>query len=371
MPVKQGGPGLDILLGGSGDDIIFGYDGNDMLFGFGGHDILKGGGGADTMRGGTGDDEYYVDDAGDLVIENAMEGLDEVYSSIDYALPAHVERLHLTGEAVHGAGNELTNAIWGNANDNVLKGYGGKDVLEGGEGADVLYGGDGDDHLLGGPGVDHLYGGDGQDDFIIDDPGDIIDGGAGYDKVFASIDFTLPSETEGLWMSGAAVVGIGNDFGNYITANDLDNVLYGLDGPDDIYGWGGDDTIDGGSDWDYLTGGTGRDTLIGGTGLDLFIWNEVAETGATEATADVIVDFNAGEGDLIYLFEVDANTGAPGIQDFTFIGMAAFSGTPGEIRYYHAGGNTFIQMQTGTSADVEGVICLEGILDPEASWFFL
>ena len=51
--------------------------------------------------------------------------------------------------------------------------------------------------------------------------------------------------------------------------------------------------------------------------------------------------------------------------------MAAFSGTPGEVRYYHADGNTFIEMQTGTSADVEGVIRLNGIHAPEASWFVL
>jgi hypothetical protein len=33
--------------------------------------------------------------------------------------------------------------------------------------------------------------------------------------------------------------------------------------------------------------------------------------------------------------------------------VAAFSGRPGEINYYHIDGNTYIQMQTGTSPDVE------------------
>ena len=51
--------------------------------------------------------------------------------------------------------------------------------------------------------------------------------------------------------------------------------------------------------------------------------------------------------------------------------MAAFSGTPGEINYTHSGGNTYIQLQTGTVADVEGVIRLDGIVTPEASWFML
>ena len=56
---------------------------------------------------------------------------------------------------------------------------------------------------------------------------------------------------------------------------------------------------------------------------------------------------------------------------FTFIGTAAFSGTPGEINYRYENGDTIIQMQTGTSADVEGVIRLVGIHVPNESWIML
>ena len=66
-----------------------------------------------------------------------------------------------------------------------------------------------------------------------------------------------------------------------------------------------------------------------------------------------------------------SNVYAAGNQAFTFIGNAAFSGAPGEVRYYQAGGNTYLQMQTGTSVDIEGVIRLDGIHTPEASWFVL
>ena len=45
--------------------------------------------------------------------------------------------------------------------------------------------------------------------------------------------------------------------------------------------------------------------------------------------------------------------------------------TPGEIRYYHADGDTFIELQTGTSSDVEAVIRIAGIVTPDASWFVL
>ena len=37
----------------------------------------------------------------------------------------------------------------------------------------------------------------------------------------------------------------------------------------------------------------------------------------------------------------------------------------------HSGGDTYIQLQTGTVADVEAVIHLVGVLTPQASWFVL
>ena len=56
-----------------------------------GSNVLDGGAGADTMTGGAGNDTYFVDNAGDAVIENASEGNDTVYASIDYRLAANVE----------------------------------------------------------------------------------------------------------------------------------------------------------------------------------------------------------------------------------------------------------------------------------------
>ena len=55
----------------------------------GGNDLLDGGAGDDTMTGGTGDDIYLVDNAGDIVIENAGEGTDEIRTALaDYSLSA-------------------------------------------------------------------------------------------------------------------------------------------------------------------------------------------------------------------------------------------------------------------------------------------
>ena len=62
------------LDGGTGDDMLFGGQGSETLLGGAGNDMLNGGIGADVMKGGPGDDIYVVDNAGDVVVENASEG---------------------------------------------------------------------------------------------------------------------------------------------------------------------------------------------------------------------------------------------------------------------------------------------------------
>jgi hypothetical protein len=69
---------------------------------------------------------------------------------------------------------------------------------------------------------------------------------------------------------------------------------------------------------------------------------------------------------------IDADVDTPGDQAFRFIGTAPFSGTPGEIRYYQVGDETFFELQTGTSVDIEGLIRIGSVQSaPEASWFVL
>lgn len=70
--------------------------------------------------------------------------------------------------------------------------------------------------------------------------------------------------------------------------------IRGYDGTDVIDGRGGDDVIDGGAYDDILSGGTGLDQLTGGQGADLFVFH-AGDEGA------VILDFNAAEGDTIWL----------------------------------------------------------------------
>ncbi len=172
--VSGTGNGLDNLLRGNALD--------NVLNGLGGNDVLDGGFGNDTMAGGQGDDLYWVESAGDAVVELAGEGTDTVASYVSHVLGANVENLSLLGDAFLGSGNGLSNWIAGTAGANLLEGEGGDDVLQGGGGNDRLHGGDGNDILEGGDGDDGLIGSHGRD---------VLTGGAGAD----TFTWILPSES--------------------------------------------------------------------------------------------------------------------------------------------------------------------------------
>jgi len=156
----RGGAGNDTLRGGSHWDTLFGDSGDDLLLG----DLLAYPA-TDEMSGGPGNDSYQVNVFGhlefwmsgnsrgerysyqpdDIVTEAPDEGIDEVVSYISYALPNNVENLRFSSYAFdcNGTGNELDNAIWGNAGSNTLDGGAGNDTLDGGAGNDTLTGGAG------------------------------------------------------------------------------------------------------------------------------------------------------------------------------------------------------------------------------------
>lgn len=132
----RGGAGADTLatcVSGIVSDILRGEDGNDQL---------NGGAGADTMVGGAGNDRYYVDSAGDNVIEAAGGGTDDVLTSVSFTLRADsaIELLRTTDPSATTAlkltGNSLAQTIQGNAGANIINGKAGSDTLYGRGGRD-------------------------------------------------------------------------------------------------------------------------------------------------------------------------------------------------------------------------------------------
>ncbi|RAP41731.1 hypothetical protein BYZ73_09015 [Rhodovulum viride] len=228
------------IAGGAGNDRLTGTQGDDLILGGGGDDLLSGGSGTDTLRGEAGND--------------------------------------------------------------TLQGGAGDDWLLGGDGDDRLWGGVGGDLLGGGAGGDLLEGGTGDDLYAVDTAGDrtLERPGEGWDRVCASLSWTLGDHVEQLTLGGSAALdGTGNALANVLTGNAGANYLCGLGGPDTLSGGAGDDGLVGGTgddrlwsgdgnDWldggegaDLLDGGAGSDLLIGGAGADLFIftggWDRIAD----------------------------------------------------------------------------------------------
>jgi Ca2+-binding RTX toxin-like protein len=240
------------VINGTGnalDNVLTGNSAANVLTGGAGNDVLDGRGGADTMTGGLGDDTYVVDNTGDVVNENAGEGIDTVQSSITYTLGATLENLTLTGTtAINGTGNALNNILTGNSAANVLTGGAGNDTLDGKGGADTMTGGLGDDT------------------YVVDNAGDVVNenAGEGTDTVQSSISHTLASNLENLTLIGTlAINGTGNALNNVLTGNSANNVLDGKGGADTLIGGLGDDTyvVDNTGDVVNENAGEGTDTV--------------------------------------------------------------------------------------------------------------
>ncbi|MCW5612206.1 MAG: M10 family metallopeptidase C-terminal domain-containing protein [Rubrivivax sp.] len=263
------GAGDDTVEGGAGNDSLLGGGGNDTLLGGDGNDVLDGQAGDDSMAGGHGDDSYYVDSAGDLVVETyADSGNDTVYSTLGYyQLTNLIENLYLIGAGNQdGKGNNLPNVLVGNDFDN---------FLEGANGVDTLYGGLGNDTLDGGAGADSMIGGLGDDVYVVTTVTDqIVElAGQGIDTVRSLVTagyYTLPDNVENLstFLTSGDLGGIGNALDNVMVGSGSNDNFLGLDGNDSLLGAAGNDILNGGNGNDTLGGGADDDSLIGGAGDD-------------------------------------------------------------------------------------------------------
>jgi Ca2+-binding RTX toxin-like protein len=294
----------DILCGNASDNLLYGYFG------------------ADQMAGGLGNDTYYVDEVGDVVIENAASGTDAVGSNLEnYTLAANVENLTLFGTTSKGNGNSLNNTIYGNAADNVIDGGAGNDIMIGGlgndtftidsatdavienlsEGSDTiivnfasiaytvanyvetaqiaagvaagaitasaqgtaLYGNELANTLIGAAGIDILDGGAGADTFIGNGGSDWVSYRTASTGVVANMQSTVGSAGDAFNDTFDTIENlVGSAFNDTLTGDANANSIYGGAETDVLSGAAGSDTINGESGNDYLIGGAGSDTYL-------------------------------------------------------------------------------------------------------------
>jgi Ca2+-binding RTX toxin-like protein len=340
---------------------------------------LDGGSGADTMVGGAGNDIYIVDNASDVVTENASEGTDTVQSSVAYALGANVESLTLTGTGSNnGTGNSLNNTLTGNSGANRLDGGTGNDTMVGGAGndtyvvdstsdavteasaggidtaesgvgwtlgaevenltltgssainatgntlANTLRGNAAANTLNGGAGADTMIGGAGDDIYVVDSASDAITelANEGVDLVQSGVTLTLSANVENLTLTGTtAINGTGNTLDNVLIGNGVNNTLTGA---------AGNDTLD---------GGLGNDTMVGGAGNDLYSVN---------VTTDVVTEL-ANEGTDTVQSAVTLTLGN-NVENLTLTGSAAINGTGNTLNNVLLG-NAGVNVLTGAVGD--------------------
>ena len=261
----------DTISGLGGDDILNGADGSDDIDGGDDNDLIDGGPGIDQMSGGAGDDTFFIDQLGDVVLENAGEGTDLVFTSVSYGLGANVERGAVTDPTSTSAitinGNVLDNEIWGNNGANYLNGDVGVDILRGLGGNDV---------------------------FIVDNSADVVieSAGGGTDIVYTTANYVLSDHVERL-----AVNGYSTTFAVNLTGNALNNELIGNNGSNLLDGGPGADLMQGNGGDDYyvvtLQGTTSIGLLPGLPGLGRVYLNV--------STADGVVEHAGGGLDTIWV----------------------------------------------------------------------
>lgn len=187
-------------------------------------------------------------------------------------------------------GISSTYAFGGPGNDEILLGAGWDDVRAG-AGDDIMSTGKGQDIIRSGPNAQ----GDGTD---------ILDGGAGLDRVSyetrtSSLSITLDAAAnDGSTDEGDNVIGVeeaeGGAGDDIIIGDDGDDLLYGGGGSDRVLGAGGNDALFDearyvfGNGKDELSGGNGHDTLFGGPLTDILFGDAGADRIAGGNADDVI-----------------------------------------------------------------------------------
>ena len=374
------------------------------------------------MTGGAGNDVYFVDNAGDAVIESGGEGNDTVFSSAHFALSANVENLVLQGgDDLQGYGNGLANALFGNTGNNLLDGGAGADAMSGGAGNDIyfvdnagdavtesvgegndtvfstahfalsanvenlvlqggadlqgfgnglanaIFGNSGNNLLDGGGDADSMSGGAGNDTYFVDNAGDVVteSAGQGNDAVFSTAHFALSANVETLVLQGGTdLQGYGNGLANSIFGNSGNNLIDGGVGADSMSGGAGNDIyfVDNAGDAVNESAGQGNDAVFASINYGL---TANVETLVLQGGAD-LQGFGNGAANSLF-----GNTGNNLLDGG--VGADSMSGGAGNDIYFvdNAGdavnesagqGNdaVFASINYGLTADVETLVLQGG-----------
>ena len=218
------------------------------IVGNAGANTLDSGGGGDTMIGLGGNDFYFVRNSSDRAVEAAAAGADRVFTAVSFNLEvgSSVEIISMIDPAgvtaINVTGNALTQTIAGNAGANTLDSGGGNDTMLG-------------------------VGGD--DFYVIRAAGDraVESAGAGNDRVFATLSFTLEAASS---IEAFTTLDAGGVTAINLTGNALTQSIVGNAGANSLDSGGGGDTMTGlgGNDFYFIRAGTDRAVEAAAGGAD-------------------------------------------------------------------------------------------------------
>ncbi|WP_132257159.1 beta strand repeat-containing protein, partial [Methylobacterium segetis] len=282
----------DTLNGSDGNDIINGGAGNDTLNGDLGNDTLTGGDGNDAVNGGAGDDTIIID------IDGTGDGVDTLSGGADLDTLLIVDT---------GAGNEDLNIVFGTRVTQVEAG--------GTINADI--------------------------EQVRADLGAGTGDGLVYSATSSAVTVNLVTGTASGFASVAGIENVtGTNNADTITGNAVANVLTGGAGADTLDGGAGNDTLNGGTEADTLLGGAGNDTLDGGAGADIMRGGADNDTYVVDVAGDVVDETSAGSSgtDTVRTALASYTLGA-NVENLTYTGNGAFSGTGNTLNNVLTGGN--------------------------------
>lgn len=370
----------NLIIGTEFIDSLTGTELADEVYGLAGNDTINGMAGPDIMRGGSGDDTYFVDQAGDLVVEDLNEGTDTVIATGSYAIGANVERLTLA-PGTFGAfatGNNLANVLTNAGGANTLAGNAGNDrifVGTTGAGSNIDGGGDSDTLVVTGS-VASLAGLSSIEALEFSEGGSLTLTGIQFNTGLALNSVLVGTGSIAVNMDAGQVF-FASQFSNSVGANviftvngtsgidvvkgALDSVIviHGGDSVDQLRGGNHADAIFGDGGNDKIMGLGGADILTGGAGADQFRYLFQADTGLG-AGADMILDFTIGQDKLDFR-GLDADLVTPGRQQLSFIGTTAFSATGvGQIRCQTSGSDLLVSIDYNGDGNTDSQIFLVG-----------